>query len=90
MKEERSSPVIVLHKLLDSSESFPSLPRPMAPSRPHGLHQRKLSDSSIKDGPEKPRPAREEVVWGKTPDGQGKQAFSEHFLCKDFTDYADT
>lgn len=66
---------------------FTSLPRPMALSSPQGLRQRKLSNLSLKDEPhhtngfpprviadepEKPRPAREEVVWGKTPDGQGK------------------
>lgn len=64
---------------------FTSLPRPMALSSPQGLRQRKLSNLSLKDEPhhtngflprvivdepEKPRPAREEVVWGKTPDGQ--------------------
>ncbi|KAL4071616.1 phospholipid methyltransferase-domain-containing protein [Scleroderma yunnanense] len=57
----------------------------MAISSPQGLRQRKLSHSSTNDGPdhangsspciivdepEKSRPAREEVVWGKTPDGQ--------------------
>ncbi|KAI6103019.1 phospholipid methyltransferase-domain-containing protein [Pisolithus sp. B1] len=30
----------------------------------------RLTRDAIVDEPEKPRPAREEVVWGKTPDGQ--------------------
>ncbi|KAI6148071.1 phospholipid methyltransferase-domain-containing protein [Pisolithus tinctorius] len=58
----------------------------MPPSSPKGLRQRKLCDSAIMhddgcanlqcrsnaivDEPEKPRPARDEIVWGKTPDGQ--------------------
>ncbi|KIJ61193.1 hypothetical protein HYDPIDRAFT_183320 [Hydnomerulius pinastri MD-312] len=49
----------------------------MALSSPQGLRQRKLSDPPQgnpdvcgDDEPEKPRPTREEVVWGKTPGGE--------------------
>lgn len=56
----------------------------MALASPQGLRQRKLSDSArtadhvdeihvVDDREEKPRlnPPQEEVVWGKTPNGEG-------------------
>lgn len=55
----------------------------MAFSSPQGLRQRRSSIKDevdcangivIVDELEKSRPVREEVVWGKTPDGQGKWA----------------
>ncbi|KAF9228138.1 hypothetical protein BS17DRAFT_849997 [Gyrodon lividus] len=49
----------------------------MAFSSPQGLRQRKLSDlpwpdpsPRVDEEQEKPRPARQEVVWGKTPSGE--------------------
>lgn len=52
-------------------------------SSPQGLRQRKAADDGLGDSgapvrgefgqPEKTRQAHEEVVWGQTPDGEGRR-----------------
>lgn len=53
-----------------------------ASSSPHGLRQRKAADDGLGDSAqvrgesvqsEKSRQAHEEVVWGQTPDGEGRR-----------------
>jgi phosphatidylethanolamine N-methyltransferase len=54
-----------------------------APSSPQGLRQRKAADDGLGDSraqvrgesaqSEKSRQAHDEVVWGQTPDGEGRR-----------------